>query len=181
MKLARVLPLVLSVALVVPALAVAQPAKPAAMPAPAPVARADDPAAKLPAPILAAFKKAYPNATIKNAAKETEDGKAVWEVESVDNKLTRNVVYNPDGTVVDVEEEVAVSSLPAAVTDAVKAKYPKATITLAEKTTAGAKTWFELTLKGGPVASIELTPDGKPVPAEKEAKDEKEEKNEKKK
>jgi len=40
--------------------------------------KAADPAAKLPAPILAAFRTSYPNATIRNAAKEkdgTDDGR----------------------------------------------------------------------------------------------------------
>jgi hypothetical protein len=138
--------------------------------------KASDPAAKLPAPILTAFRTSYPNATIKNVAKETEGGKTVWEVESIDNNLTRDIVYNPDGTIVDMEEECAIASLPAAVTDAVKAKYPKATITKAEKTTAGQRSWFELTLKGAAVTSIELTPDGKPVPAAKEGKGERGEK-----
>ena len=173
MKITRILTLVLVTLLAIAPLAMAQTAKPAPAARPAPAAQAADPAAKLPAPILAAFKKSYPNATIKNVAKETEDGKTVWEVESVDNNLTRDIVYNPDGTIVDMEEQIAIASLPAAVTDFVKAKYPKATITLAEKTTAGAKTWFELTLKGAAVTSVEVTPDGKLVPPTKE-KEEKE-------
>ena len=181
MKSARLVTLVLAALLVIAPLAMAQTAKPVPAPTPAPAAQAADPAAALPAPILAAFKKSYPNATIKNASKETEDGKTVWEVESIDNNLTRDIVYNPDGTIVDMEEQFAIASLPAAVTAAVKAKYPKATITLAEKTTAGTKSWFELTLKDAPVASIELTADGKPVPAkaEKEGKED-DEKAEKK-
>lgn len=171
MKLVRASLLILGcVAMAGPA-AVAQGAKSAAKPGP--VAKAADPAAKLPAPVVAAFRTSYPNATIKNVAKETENGRTVWEVESVDNNLTRDIVYNPDGTIVDMEEEVAIASLPAAVTDAVKAKHSKATITKAEKTTAGQKTWFELTLKGAAVTSIEMTPEGKLMPAAKEGKTEK--------
>ena len=97
--------------LVVP-VASAQTAKPTAKPAP--VTKAADSAAKLPAPILAAFKQAYPNATIKAATKEMENGKIEWEVESIDNGLARDLVYNPDGTVVEMEEQVAPASLPAA-------------------------------------------------------------------
>jgi len=173
MKTVRLVTFALVSLLVIVPLAMAQTAKPVQTTKTAPAAQAADPAATLPAPILAAFKKSYPNATIKNASKETGDGKTVWEVESIDNNLTRDIVYNPDGTIVDMEEQFAIASLPAAVTAAVKAKYPKATITLAEKTTAGAKSWFELTLKDAPVASIELTADGKPVPAKTE-KEEKE-------
>jgi hypothetical protein len=38
--------------------------------------------ARLPAAITTAFKKPYPNATIRRTAKETEGGKTVYEVES---------------------------------------------------------------------------------------------------
>jgi hypothetical protein len=153
--------------------AFAQAARQAAKPAPA--AKAADPAAKLPAPILAAFKQAYPNATIKAASKETEEGKIEWEVESIDNGLARDLVYSPDGTVVEIEEQIAPASLPAAVTDAIKVKYPKAAITKAEKLMKGTALTYEMALKGAAVKSIEITPDGKIVPAAKE-KDEKSEK-----
>jgi hypothetical protein len=143
---------------------------------PALVTKAADPAAKVPAPILAAFKQAYPNATIKAAAKEMENGKIEWEVESIDNGLARDLVYNPDGTVVEIEEQVAPASLPAAVTDAIKVKYPKATITKAEKLMKGAALTYEMALTGAAVKSIEITPDGKIVPSanEKGEKNEKE-------
>ena len=169
---------ILSVA--IPAFAQAQAAtqaKPAAKPAAqaAPAQKVDDPAAKLPTPIVDAFKKAYPNAVIKNAAKETEGGKTVWEVESTDNGLARDLVYNPDGTVVDIEEEVPVASLPPAVTAALKAKFPKAAITKAEKLFKGKVMTYEMTITGaGGVKAAEFTPEGKFVPAAK--KDEKEEK-----
>jgi len=145
------------------AAAMAQTAKPAAQSAP--VAKAGAAAAKLPAPILAAFTKAYPNATIKGASKETEDGKTVWEVESIDNGLARDLVYNLDGSVVEFEEQTEPATLPAAVTAALKAKYPKASITKAEKLMKGTTLTYEMALKGAAVKSVEITPDGKIVPA----------------
>ena len=148
-------------------LAFAQTAKPAA--------KAADPAAKLPAPILTAFRTSYPKATIKAAAKETEDGRTVWEVESIDNGLARDLVYSADGTVVEFEEQIDPASLPAAVSAALKAKYPNATITKAEKLMKGTTLTYEMALKGAAVTSIEITPEGKIVPAAKE-KDEKNEK-----
>jgi DNA-binding beta-propeller fold protein YncE len=168
MKLTRLTTLVLTAMLVAPAVASAQAGKPAGQPA---AAAKVGPAAKLPPAILAAFQQAYPNATIKAAAKETENGKTVWEVESIDNNLSRDLIYNPDGTVVEIEEEVPAVSLPAVVTAAVTAKHPKATITKAEKTTAGQKVWYELALKGAAVKTIELTPEGTPVLAAKEGRE----------
>lgn len=174
MKLIRLSVLIVACAALVTPGAFAQAVTPAATPAP--VAKAADPAAKLPAPILAAFRQSYPNAVIKGAAKETENGKTVWEVESIDNKLSRDLVYNPDGTVVEIEEQVEPASLPAAVTAALKGKYPAASITKAEKMTKGTALSYEMALKGAAVKSIEITPDGKIVPAAKESKEEKEDK-----
>lgn len=156
----------------------AQTAKPAPAAKPVPAAQAADPAAALPDPVLAAFRKSYPNATIKNASKETEDGKTVWEVESTENGLGRDLVYNPDGTVVEVEEEIAASAAPAAVSAALKAKYPKGIVTKVEKRTAGKSVTYEFTLTGASVTSAEFTSDGKLVPAKKD-KDEKDEDDEK--
>jgi hypothetical protein len=174
MKLVRLFVLIVACVALAAPIVLAQTGKPAATPVAksAPAAKAADPAAKLPAPILTAFRTSYPNATIKGAAKETEDGKTVWEVESIDNGLTRDLIYSPDGTVVEIEEETAMANVPAAVTDAIKVKYPKATITKAEKMTVGQTITYELTLKGAAVASIELTPDGKVVPVKKEGKEE---------
>ena len=130
----------------------------AARPSKAPAA-----SSKLPAPILAAFQAAYPHATIKAAAQEKENGKVVWEVESTNNGLGRDLIYNPDGSVVEVEEEVPTALLPAPVTAAVKAQFPGATIAKGEKVTRGATVQYELQLRGATRKSIELTPEGKPV------------------
>jgi hypothetical protein len=120
-------------------------------------------AAKLPATITTAFKKSYPNATIRGTAKETESGKTVYEVESVDKGKARDLMYNVDGTVISIEEEMSAADLPAPVTAALKKLYPKATITAAEKLTEGTTTEYELQIKGAAVASVAFMPDGKLV------------------
>ena len=79
---------------------------------------------KLPAAVSAAFKQAYPKATIKNVSEE--DGN--FEVESMDGPQRRDLIYKPDGTVVEYEEFIDAKDVPAAVMTAIKARYPKATI-----------------------------------------------------
>jgi hypothetical protein len=123
-------------------------------------------AVQLPQAITAAFKKAYPTATIRGTAKETENGKTVYEVESVDKGKARDLMYNPDGTVISIEEEVNPADLPAPVTAALTKLYPKATIAVAEKVTEGGKVQYELQIKGADKPSVTFTPDGKLVPAE---------------
>jgi Putative beta-lactamase-inhibitor-like, PepSY-like len=154
--LTRVFPPVIAFAFAVSVAGAAQ------QPAPA---RAAKPAAapSAPAPILAAFKAAYPHATIKSAAAEKEDGKVVWEVESTENGLGRDLLYTPDGTVVEIEEEVPSAQLPTPVTAGVKAQYPSARIVKGEKVTRGATVSYELELAGAAKKSVVLTPEGRPV------------------
>jgi hypothetical protein len=59
------------------------------------------------------------------------------------------------------------AKLPAAVTGALKSRCPKAAITKVEKPTSGETVSYELGLEGATVKSIELTADGKPLPAAK--------------
>ncbi len=127
-------------------------ATPAKAPAPA--------ATKLPAAVEAAFKKAYPAATIKNVSSETEDGKLQYEIESVDGKTNRDVVYLANGTLLVAEEQIEASAVPAVVLTALKARYPKATITKYEKLTKGTATSYEMILTGAAVKEAELAPDG---------------------
>jgi len=128
--------------------------------APAAKAEAKEQKSKLPAAVEAAFKKAYPTATIKNSSSETEDGKVEWEVESVDGKTNRDLVYLADGTLVSAEEAVEASAVPPAVIAALKARYPKATITKYEKLTTGSAISYEMALTGAAVKAAEIAPDG---------------------
>jgi uncharacterized membrane protein YkoI len=103
----------------------------------------------VPAAVMSAFRTAYPNATIRGYAREKENGKVFYEIESREGTTTRDVLFNPDGTVAEVEESVAASDLPAEVQQAFKEKYPKAVITRAKKTTAGDKVSYEIVARQG--------------------------------
>lgn len=121
----------------------------------------------LPAAIESAFKAAYPTATINHVSKEKENGQDIYEIESIDHGLHRDLNYKSDGTVIEVEEEVAEADFPAAVATAIKTRYPKATIVKREKLIKNGTTNYEVALKGGP-GEVVLTPDGKwvsPKPA----------------
>ena len=129
------------------------PAKP---PAATPVAP------KMPAAIEAAFTKAYPKAVVKNVSRETVAGKTIYEVESVDGGRARNLDYNADGSVITYEEELTEAEVPAAVMAAIRARYPKATVTTRERlfTVKDNSSNFELGLKGAAVDEVVLTADG---------------------
>ncbi|MFS8085025.1 MAG: PepSY-like domain-containing protein [Acidobacteriota bacterium] len=103
----------------------------------------------VPAAVMSAFKTAYPNATIRGYAREKEHGKVYYEIESREGTMMRDVLYNPDGTVAEIEESVAATDLPAEVQQAIKGKYQGAVITKAEKTTAGDKVSYEVVARQG--------------------------------
>jgi uncharacterized membrane protein YkoI len=106
-------------------------------------------AQQVPAAVIAAFKSSYPNATIRGYAQEKENGKVFYEIESREGTIKRDVLYNADGTVAEVEESISASDLPADAQRAIKQKYPRAVITLAEKTTAGDTVGYEVSLRNG--------------------------------
>ena len=106
-------------------------------------------AKQVPAAVMAAFKSTYPNATIRGYAQEKENGKVFYEIESREGTTRRDVLYNPDGTVAEVEESIPASDLPADAQQAIKQKYPRAVIVLAEKTTAGDTVGYEVSLRNG--------------------------------
>jgi hypothetical protein len=136
----------------------------------------------VPPAIKAAFEKAYPKAVIQNIDKEKQGGKTYYEVESMDGTTRRDFLYNPDGTVYEIEEVMEVASLPEAVKAGVTKEFPKGKILTAEKVTRGDVTEYELTVKSGKKKQeVRFTPAGAKIKgnAEGEEEDEKGEKGEK--
>lgn len=109
-----------------------------------PVAKKD-----LPAPVLAAFQKAYPTAKLKACSSEQKDGKTCYELESKDGKTDRDLIYAADGSVMEIEEGLSAGSLPETVKKAVAEQYPKAAIKKAEKLTKGSEVSYEIVVKDG--------------------------------
>jgi hypothetical protein len=107
-------------------------------------AYADAPAA-CPAAVTTGVHKAFPTATLGACKAEHEHGKDIFEV-----KLTlagggkAEVDVAPDGSILQVEEQIAVDALPDAVKKAFATKYPKAKASGAEKQTAGKDVRYEI-------------------------------------
>jgi hypothetical protein len=124
------------------------------------IARKDVPAA-----VIAAFEKTYPKATIRGYAKEVEKGQEVYEIESVEGKMTRDINYSADGKALEIEESVEAGELPVAVRQALEQRHPKANIVKAEKLTKGAVVGYELKVKttDGRKATVTFDANGKEV------------------
>lgn len=82
----------------------------------------------LPPTVEKAVQAETKDAAIKGFAEEREHGKTFYEVETVINGHTRDILFTSDGKIAEVEEEVAFDSLPANVQTGLKKKASGATI-----------------------------------------------------
>jgi hypothetical protein len=102
-------------------------------------------------------------ATIKGFSTDHENGKMVYEAEMMVNGHSRDIEISPDGTLNEVEEELAFNSLPANVQTALTARARGAKITKVESLKKQDKlvAYEAATLKGTKRGEIQVGPDGK--------------------
>jgi len=121
----------------------------------------------LPAAVLSAFEKSYPNATIKGVGLEKERGKTFYEIESLDGTTSRDLLYAPDGKVQEIEEGIAQDSLPDAVAKALKKHYSTSQIKKVEKIIKGTNITYEIRVqKNNRATEVVIDPSGKIIKSE---------------
>lgn len=104
-------------------------------------------------------------ATIKGFSQEKENGQTYYEAEMSLSGHTKDVLIDPAGAVVEVEEQVALDSLPAAVKDGLQAKAGKGKILKVESLTKHDKlVAYEAKVQtDGKKSEIQVGADGKPL------------------
>jgi uncharacterized membrane protein YkoI len=104
-------------------------------------------------------------ATIRGLSIEIEDGKTFYEAELKVNGHNKDVLIDPNGAVVEVEEEVALDSLPAAAKDAIQKRAAKGQIVLVESVSKNdAVVAYEAKIKtAGKTSEVKVNPDGSPA------------------
>ena len=80
----------------------------------------------LPKAVVKAAMKAFPEAKIVGAAKETEDGETIYEVEMKLDGKSIDLAIDDEGEIEEVEKEIEVEDLPRAVIKAVREEVPEA-------------------------------------------------------
>jgi hypothetical protein len=102
-------------------------------------------------------------ATIKGFSVERENGKDFYEAEMIVNGRGKDILIAADGTLTEIEEEIAFENLPLDVQSALKAKAKGADITRVESITKQSRlvAYEAATLKGGRKSEIQVGPDGK--------------------
>ncbi len=83
---------------------------------------------KLPKAVLDSIKGRFPGADITSAEKEIEDNQVVYDIELKHKGRKYEMDIKEDGTIIEIEKEIASKDVPKAITKAVLGKYPKATI-----------------------------------------------------
>jgi uncharacterized membrane protein YkoI len=147
------------------------------------------PLGQVPRAVMDSARAKFPGAEIKEAAKETEEGKTVFELEMRHDGHNMDVTFQEDGTLVLVETALSEKEVPRVVLEAVKGKYPGAKLKLAESVKKGPEVkkevdYYELHLTTADKKSAEVEVDtrGKILraeekKAEEKAEDEKKEKD----
>ncbi len=141
----------------------------------------------LPKSVLKAAKKAFPEAKVVGAAKETEDGETIYEVMLKEDGKSIDLGINDEGEIEAIEKEIEVEDLPKAVTRAAAKKFPNGKILKAEEVSdEDDVVIYEVQIKVGDKDPIEvvMSPNGKilvpKAKAEKDDDDKKEAKAKKK-
>lgn len=118
--------------------------------------------AELPASVLEAVNRESKGATIKGFSTEREHGVKVYEAETVFNGHTRDLQFGTDGTLNEVEEEVAMNALPKPVRDAIVVKAKGASVVKVESLTKKGKlvAYEASTVQGGHKGEVQVGPEG---------------------
>lgn len=116
----------------------------------------------LPPAVEKAVQNETKGATIKGFAEEREHGKTFYEVETTVNGHARDVLFATDGSIAEIEEEVAFDSLSANVQTSLKKKAAGASIEMVESLTKKNKlVAYEGHIKrNGKSAEIQVGPEG---------------------
>jgi len=120
---------------------------------------------ELPAAVEKTVAEQSKGATIKGFSQEKENGQTYYEAEMMVNGHSKDVLIDANGNIAEVEEQVSLDSLPAAVKGGLQSKAGNGTITKVESLTKHDKlVAYEAQVKtAGKRSEIQVGPDGKPL------------------
>jgi hypothetical protein len=118
----------------------------------------------LPPAVQKTVKEQTQDAKLVGLSKEKEGGKTVYELETMVNGKSRDLMIDSAGTILSVEDEVALDSIPEAAKKAIQGKVATGKITKVETVTKGSEVSYEAayTSKSGKKAEYGVNADGTP-------------------
>jgi hypothetical protein len=118
----------------------------------------------LPAPVQETVKAQTRNARLVGLSKEIEKGKTFYEAETKVNGISRDILIDDAGAVVEIEEATTLESIPAAARAGLQQLAGQQKITRVETVTKGSVVTYEAVVKkNGRPSEISVTADGAPV------------------
>ena len=114
---------------------------------------------KVPAAVMKAVKDEFPDAEVQSAEKEVANGKSTFEITLEEDDRDITMSLKEDGTILEIEKEVAVKDLPAAVRLALRAKYPDGAFEEAEEVTNDDGVVYEVVVTLGEKAARKVAVD----------------------
>ena len=88
----------------------------------------------LPATVTKAFHSEYLGAKIIGTSTEVEKSITYYEIESMDGKVRRDLLYTKEGKIAEIEEVLNAETIPAAVKESIKKKFKKVELKKEKKT-----------------------------------------------
>jgi len=121
--------------------------------------------ANLPPAVQKTVQEQSQGATIRGLSIEEENGKTFYEAELKVNGHNKDVLIDPTGAIVEVEEQVTLESLPPAAKTALEKQAGKGKITFVESVTKGSSVVaYEAKIKtAGKTSEIKVSPEGAAV------------------
>jgi hypothetical protein len=113
----------------------------------------------LPAAVKSAFDKTYPGATISSVTQERDGNRTLIRVDSLHQGRKRIVLYDANGAVIEVAEQVEEKDLPKPVAAAMHS-HPRAIYGSGLKVTRGSNVEYRLTVRGTKKTAMVAKPDG---------------------
>jgi hypothetical protein len=118
----------------------------------------------LPEAVQNTIKEQTKSGKLRNVSKEVEKGKTYYEAETVINGKSRDVLIDPEGHVVEVEEATSLGEIPAAARTALQREAGSGKILSVESVTKDSTVNYEAVIqKNGKKSEIAVGADGSPV------------------
>ena len=120
---------------------------------------------ELPATVQATVTAQSQGATVRGFSEEMENGQTYYEAELEIGGRSKDVLIDPQGNVVEIEEEVAIDALPAAVREGLQTKAAGSKLVKVESLTKQGKlvAYEAQVITKGKKSEIQVGPDGKPL------------------
>lgn len=122
------------------------------------------PVAQLPPAVQKVMKKQTAGSTILGASKEREHGRMTYEVETKRDGKGRDLTFAEDGSLMEVEQEMALDNVPAPARIGIQKKAGGGTIKKVESVTQGTTTSYEADVQtqSGKTQEVAVNADGSP-------------------